>query len=38
MEVVLINIGDEGFVARRQASRFVCKLGIEIVEGTFGFL
>lgn len=38
MEVVLVDVSYEGFVARRQASRLVRELGIEIVKGTLGFL
>ena len=38
MEIILIDVSDEGFVTGRQPSRFVCELRIEIVKGTFGFL
>ena len=38
MEVILVDVCDEGFVTRRQAGCFVCELRIKIVKGTFGFL
>ena len=38
MEVILVDVCNEGFVTRSQASCFVCELRIKIVKGTFGFL
>lgn len=38
MEVVLIDVRDEGFVAGCKSGGFVCELGVEIVKGSFGFL
>lgn len=38
MEVILVDVGDKGFVARCQSGGFVRELWVEIVKGTFGFL